>query len=136
MSLGCPLGQGYLFSRPLGVDAMEMFLAADATRRVQEGDVAERDVTSAKPGPRRRRASSRACASSRASSPRGPGRQNGFRTINQTSTANPTKPIPASASGRRVSRIRASSSFETGAGGGSPFLSFIDGSPTALRTVA
>jgi diguanylate cyclase (GGDEF)-like protein len=54
VSLGCPLGQGYLFSRPLGVDAMEMFLATDATRRVQEGDVVERDVTSAKPAPRRR----------------------------------------------------------------------------------
>jgi diguanylate cyclase (GGDEF)-like protein len=36
VSLGCPLGQGYLFSRPLGVDAMEAYLAADATRRVQE----------------------------------------------------------------------------------------------------
>ena len=58
VSLGCPLGQGYLFSRPLGVDAMEMFLATDATRRVQEGDTAERDVTSATPGRRRRRASS------------------------------------------------------------------------------
>ena len=56
-ALGCRAGQGYLFSRPLGVDAMEMFLAADATRCVQEGDTAERDVTSAKPGPRRRRAS-------------------------------------------------------------------------------
>ena len=54
ISLGCPLGQGYLYSRPLGVDAMEMFLASDATRRVQEGDVVERDVTSAGPAPRRR----------------------------------------------------------------------------------
>src|SRR5207244_11606514 len=36
VSLGCPLGQGYLFSRPMGVDATEAFLAADATRRVQE----------------------------------------------------------------------------------------------------
>ena len=35
VSLGCPLGQGYLFSRPMGVDATEAFLAADATRRVQ-----------------------------------------------------------------------------------------------------
>jgi EAL domain-containing protein (putative c-di-GMP-specific phosphodiesterase class I) len=35
VSLGCPLGQGYLFSRPLGVDAAEAFLAADATRRIQ-----------------------------------------------------------------------------------------------------
>jgi diguanylate cyclase (GGDEF)-like protein len=58
VSLGCPLGQGYLFSRPLGVDAMEMFLASDATRRVQEGDVVERDVTSATPVRRRRKASS------------------------------------------------------------------------------
>ena len=33
----------------------EMFLATDATRRVQEGDVVERDVTSAKPGQARRR---------------------------------------------------------------------------------
>ena len=32
-SLGCPMGQGYLFSRPMGVDATEAFLAADATRR-------------------------------------------------------------------------------------------------------
>jgi diguanylate cyclase (GGDEF)-like protein len=55
VSLGCPLGQGYLYSRPLGVDAMEMFLASDATRRVQEGDVVERDVTSARPATRRRR---------------------------------------------------------------------------------
>jgi diguanylate cyclase (GGDEF)-like protein len=58
VSMGCPLGQGYLFSRPLGIDAMEMFLATDATRRVQEGDVAERDVTSARPSPRKRRATS------------------------------------------------------------------------------
>ena len=36
ISLGCPLGQGYLFSRPMGVDATEAFLAADATRRAQE----------------------------------------------------------------------------------------------------
>jgi diguanylate cyclase (GGDEF)-like protein len=35
VSLGCPLGQGYLFSRPMGVDATEAFLAADATRRAQ-----------------------------------------------------------------------------------------------------
>jgi diguanylate cyclase (GGDEF)-like protein len=35
VSLGCPLGQGYLFSRPMGVDATEAFLAADATRRVR-----------------------------------------------------------------------------------------------------
>jgi EAL domain-containing protein (putative c-di-GMP-specific phosphodiesterase class I) len=37
VSLGCPLGQGYLYSRPMGVDATEAFLAADATRRVQVG---------------------------------------------------------------------------------------------------
>jgi len=37
VSLGCPLGQGYLFSRPLGVAATEAFLAADATRRIQAG---------------------------------------------------------------------------------------------------
>jgi len=35
VSLGCPYGQGYLFSRPMGVDATEAFLAADATRRAQ-----------------------------------------------------------------------------------------------------
>ena len=55
VSLGCPLGQGYLFSRPLGIDAMEMLLATDATRRVQEGDVVERDVTSPTPATTRRR---------------------------------------------------------------------------------
>ena len=38
VSLGCPLGQGYLFSRPLGVDATEAFLAADASRRTMAGD--------------------------------------------------------------------------------------------------
>jgi diguanylate cyclase (GGDEF)-like protein len=37
LSLGCVYGQGYLFSRPLGVDATEAFLAADATRRAQAG---------------------------------------------------------------------------------------------------
>jgi EAL domain-containing protein (putative c-di-GMP-specific phosphodiesterase class I) len=37
VSLGCPFGQGYLYSRPMGVDATEAFLAADATRRVQVG---------------------------------------------------------------------------------------------------
>ena len=122
-----------------------------AARRRRDGDVprgatrpgASRRATSPSATSRRRSRGRDAAGpaprdfgSSRANSRRGPGRQNGFSTINQTSTANPTMPIPASASGRRVSRIRASSSFETGAGGGSPFLSFIDGSPTALRTVA
>ncbi len=50
VSLGCPLGQGYLFSRPLGVDATEAFLAADATRRVQA------PIASEEPTPVRRRA--------------------------------------------------------------------------------
>jgi len=36
-SLGCPYAQGYLFSRPLGADAAEAFLAADASRRAQLG---------------------------------------------------------------------------------------------------
>jgi diguanylate cyclase (GGDEF)-like protein len=40
-SLGCPLGQGFLFSRPLGVNATESFLAADATRRVNEQTIAK-----------------------------------------------------------------------------------------------
>ncbi len=35
MGLGCAYGQGYLFSRPLGVDATEAYLAADASRRAQ-----------------------------------------------------------------------------------------------------
>ena len=35
IGLGCVYGQGYLFSRPLGVDATEAFLAADASRRAQ-----------------------------------------------------------------------------------------------------
>ena len=39
-SLGCPLGQGFLFSRPLGVTAAEVFLAADATRRASALPVA------------------------------------------------------------------------------------------------
>jgi diguanylate cyclase (GGDEF)-like protein len=37
MSLGCAYGQGYLYSRPLGVDATEAFLATDASRRAQLG---------------------------------------------------------------------------------------------------
>jgi EAL domain-containing protein (putative c-di-GMP-specific phosphodiesterase class I) len=35
ISLGCSYGQGYLFSRPLGPEAAEAFLAGDATRRAQ-----------------------------------------------------------------------------------------------------
>ena len=49
VSLGCPLGQGYLLSRPLGVDATEAFLAAEATRRVQ----AQTAGTRARPARRR-----------------------------------------------------------------------------------
>jgi diguanylate cyclase (GGDEF)-like protein len=45
VSLGCPYGQGYLFSRPMGVDATEAFLAADATRRAQGPAVARRPRT-------------------------------------------------------------------------------------------
>ena len=33
ISLGCPYAQGFLFSRPLGADAAEAYLAAEATRR-------------------------------------------------------------------------------------------------------
>jgi EAL domain-containing protein (putative c-di-GMP-specific phosphodiesterase class I) len=35
-TLGCPYAQGYLFSRPLGADAAEAYLAADASRRAAE----------------------------------------------------------------------------------------------------
>jgi diguanylate cyclase (GGDEF)-like protein len=56
VSLGCPLGQGYLFSRPLGVDAMEAFLAADATKRVQgRGADADGDASAGGPVPKARR---------------------------------------------------------------------------------
>jgi diguanylate cyclase (GGDEF)-like protein len=41
ISLGCVYGQGYLYSRPLGTDAIEAFLAADASRRAQLGMVVE-----------------------------------------------------------------------------------------------
>jgi EAL domain-containing protein (putative c-di-GMP-specific phosphodiesterase class I) len=36
ISLGCRYAQGFLFSRPLGADAAEAYLAADATRRAVE----------------------------------------------------------------------------------------------------
>jgi diguanylate cyclase (GGDEF)-like protein len=39
VSLGCSYGQGYLYSRPLGPDAAEAFLAGDASRRAQRGIV-------------------------------------------------------------------------------------------------
>jgi len=45
ISLGCPYAQGYLFSRPLGADAAEAFLAADATRRAQLERPAGNEVT-------------------------------------------------------------------------------------------
>jgi EAL domain-containing protein (putative c-di-GMP-specific phosphodiesterase class I) len=51
--LGCAYGQGYLFSRPLGVDATEAFLASDASRRAQEGGGAAVDLpAAARRGPR------------------------------------------------------------------------------------
>ena len=37
ISLGCSYGQGYLYSRPLGPEAAEAFLASDASRRAQLG---------------------------------------------------------------------------------------------------
>ena len=37
ISLGCAYGQGYLYSRPLRPDAIEAFLASDASRRAQLG---------------------------------------------------------------------------------------------------
>jgi diguanylate cyclase (GGDEF)-like protein len=58
VSLGCPLGQGYLFSRPLGVDATEAFLAADATHRIQDNAPdTHGDAPTDLPGPKRRHAS-------------------------------------------------------------------------------
>jgi EAL domain-containing protein (putative c-di-GMP-specific phosphodiesterase class I) len=59
VSLGCAYGQGYLYSRPLGVDATEAFLAADASRRAQAsaGDTrAGRGAGSGAVPPSRRRA--------------------------------------------------------------------------------
>jgi diguanylate cyclase (GGDEF)-like protein len=35
IGLGCELGQGYLYSRPLGPDAIEAYLAADASRQAR-----------------------------------------------------------------------------------------------------
>jgi EAL domain-containing protein (putative c-di-GMP-specific phosphodiesterase class I) len=40
ISLGCSFGQGYLYSRPLGPEAAEAFLASDASRRAQLGGTA------------------------------------------------------------------------------------------------
>jgi EAL domain-containing protein (putative c-di-GMP-specific phosphodiesterase class I) len=45
VSLGCVYAQGYLFSRPLGADAAEAFLAADASRRAQMKRVATSERT-------------------------------------------------------------------------------------------
>ena len=50
-SLGCAYGQGYLFSRPLGIDATEAFLATDASRRAQ-GDTNAMPVVAAGRGQR------------------------------------------------------------------------------------
>jgi len=47
VSLGCAYGQGYLYSRPLGIDATEAFLAADASRRAQS---AARDTNTGQSG--------------------------------------------------------------------------------------
>jgi diguanylate cyclase (GGDEF)-like protein len=52
ISLGCTYGQGYLFSRPLGVDAAEAFLAGDASRRAQLGSASERDGAERRDDPR------------------------------------------------------------------------------------
>jgi len=52
-SLGCPLGQGYLYARPMGVDATEAFLAGDATRQIREAE--EPPATAAADGRRARR---------------------------------------------------------------------------------
>jgi diguanylate cyclase (GGDEF)-like protein len=56
MSLGCVYGQGYLYSRPLGVDATEAFLSGDASRRAQGADLpgVDRHATPGAPGARRR----------------------------------------------------------------------------------
>jgi EAL domain-containing protein (putative c-di-GMP-specific phosphodiesterase class I) len=58
VSLGCPLGQGYLYSRPMGADATEAFLAGDATRRIHDGDEIAPDVPA--PSSAKRRAARRA----------------------------------------------------------------------------
>jgi diguanylate cyclase (GGDEF)-like protein len=59
VSLGCPMGQGYLFSRPMGTDATEAFLAADATRRIATPDTAENGPSTVRPA---RRAPGRSAA--------------------------------------------------------------------------
>jgi diguanylate cyclase (GGDEF)-like protein len=52
VSLGCQYGQGYLFSRPLGTDATEAFLAADASRRAQQRSTADLQADRATAGSR------------------------------------------------------------------------------------
>ena len=125
-SLGCPLGQGYLFSRPLGVDAIEAFLAADATRRVQERRTSPTaTLTSASRGPRRR---GRVAAAPRLRASE-PTRATGAGS----ERLQDHQPEDDERARRRRSRtaprggvcraIAASSSSETGAGGGSSFWS-------------
>jgi predicted signal transduction protein with EAL and GGDEF domain len=58
VSLGCPLGQRYPFSRPLGVEATAAFLAADATHRIPDRASDTRgDAPTDLPDPTRRHAS-------------------------------------------------------------------------------
>ncbi len=61
VSLGCQYGQGYLFSRPLGTDATEAFLAADASRQAQRRSTADlqSDRTTAGSRPSRNRRTAR-----------------------------------------------------------------------------
>jgi diguanylate cyclase (GGDEF)-like protein len=49
-SLGCGYGQGFLFSRPLGVDATEAYLAANASRALVTRDLAA-DMSGRDEGP-------------------------------------------------------------------------------------